>query len=175
MEERVGGGRELSESLRDNVHGPPAASGRELSESLRDNVQSGEEVSESVRALTRPPDPSRIHGNQEHFEREQREKVLAGLEENVLLGVTRRYRLPEGVHPPMRPPRLINVTIRVDDTSLAYARGRAVTEGTSVSALVNRLLEEYSGVARPPGQEISRRIPMFRERRIKPIPGVDDL
>jgi hypothetical protein len=42
---------------------------------------------------------------------------------------------------PIRPPRLINVTFRVDDLSLNYARGRAVVEGTSASALVNRLLE----------------------------------
>jgi hypothetical protein len=90
--------------------------------------------------------------------------------ENVLRGVTRRSHLPPGVPPPDGPPRLINVTFRVDDVSLNWARGRAVVEGTSVSALVNRLLEEYSGVARPPGQEISRRIPMFRERRVRPHP-----
>jgi hypothetical protein len=71
---------------------------------------------------------------------------------------------------PIRPPRLINVTFRVDDLSLNYARGRAVVEGTSASALVNRLLEEYSGIARPPDQEISRRIPMFRERRVRSLP-----
>jgi hypothetical protein len=158
-------GRKVSEPLRDNVHRADRSSGPV------DDCG----VSESLRAIDRPSDPSRIRGTQEFFEREQREKVLAGLAENVLLGVTRRYGLPKGVNPPMRPARLVNVTIRVDDTSLNYARGRAVTEGTSVSALVNRLLEEYSGVARPPGQEISRRIPMFRERRVKPIPGVDDL
>jgi hypothetical protein len=114
-------------------------------------------------------------GTREFEERLGREAVLAGLRENVLLGVTRRRELPAGVAPPRRPPRLINVTIRVDDTSLNYARGRAVTEGTSISALVNQLLEEYSGVSRPPGQEISRRIPMFRERRVRPVAGVDDL
>jgi hypothetical protein len=97
------------------------------------------------------------------------------LRDNVLLGVTKRTSLPEGVPAPIRPPRLVNVTIRVDDLSLNYARGRAVVEGTSISALVNRLLEEYSGIARPPGQEISRRIPMFRERQIRAIDGVDDL
>ncbi|HUH16808.1 MAG TPA: hypothetical protein VMM85_02570 [Methylomirabilota bacterium] len=67
------------------------------------------------------------------------------------------------------------MTFRVDDTTLNYARGRAVVEGTSVNALVCRLLEEYSGIARPPGQEISRRIPMFRSRQIRAIDGVDDL
>jgi hypothetical protein len=93
-----------------------------------------------------------------------------GWRENVLHGVTRRHQLPPGVPPPNGPPRLVNVTFRVDDISLNWARGRAVVEGTSVSALVNRLLEEYSGIARPPGQPISRRIPMFRERRIRPHP-----
>jgi hypothetical protein len=102
-------------------------------------------------------------------------RLSEGLRDNVLLGVTRRMRLPEDVPAPIRPPRLVNVTFRVDDLSLGYARGRAVVEGTSISALVNRLLEEYSGIARPPGQEISRRIPMFRERRIRAIDGVDDL
>ena len=92
------------------------------------------------------------------------------LRDNVLAGVTRRFGLPAGLPPPDGAPRLINVTIRVDDISLNYARGRAVTEGTSISALVNRLLEEYSGIARPPGMEISRRIPMFRERRVRSLP-----
>ena len=92
------------------------------------------------------------------------------LRDNVLHGVTRRSVLPAGVPYPTGPPRLINVTFRVDDTSLNWARGRAVVEGTSVAALVNRLLEEYSGIARPPGQEISRRIPMFRPRRVRPHP-----
>ena len=104
-----------------------------------------------------------------------RAELSEGWRENVLHGVTRRTGLPAGMPAPIRPPRLINVTFRVDDLSLNYARGRAVVEGTSVNALVCRLLEEYSGVARPPGQEISRRIPMFRERRIRVIEGVDDL
>ena len=98
-----------------------------------------------------------------------------GSHDNVLHGVTRRVGLPAGVPGPNREPRLINVTFRVDDLSLNYARGRAVVEGSSVNALVCRLLEDYSGYARPPGQEISRRIPMFRERRIRTIEGVDDL
>ena len=102
-------------------------------------------------------------------------ELSEGWRENVLHGVTRRTGLPSGVSAPIRPPRLINVTFRVDDLTLNYARGRAVVEGTSINALVCRLLEEYSGVARPPGQEISRRIPMFRERRIRPDGGVDDL
>ena len=95
--------------------------------------------------------------------------------DNVLYGVMRRVGLPSGVPGPIRDPRLINVTFRVDDLTLNYARGRAVVEGTSINALVCRLLEDYSGYARPPGREISRRIPMFRERRIRPIEGVDDL
>lgn len=95
--------------------------------------------------------------------------------ENVLHGVTRRTSLPPDVPEPIRGPRLINVTFRVDDTTLNYARGRAVVEGTSVNALVCRLLEEYSGIARPPGQEISRRIPMFRSRQIRAVEGADDL
>ena len=104
-----------------------------------------------------------------------RAELSEGWRENVLHGVTRRTGLPAGMPAPIRPPRLINVTFRVDDLSLNYSRGRAVVEGTSVNALVCRLLEEYSGIARPPGQEISRRIPMFRERRIRAIEGVDDL
>jgi hypothetical protein len=96
--------------------------------------------------------------------------VSEPLRDNVLHGVTRRSGPPPGMPPPIRPPRLINVTFRVDDLSLNYARGRAVVEGTSISALVNRLLEEYSGIARPPGHEISRRIPMFCERRVRSLP-----
>ena len=95
-------------------------------------------------------------------------ELLQSLRENVLAGVRRRDRLPTDIPAPIREPRLINVTIRVDDLTLNYARGRAVVEGTSIAALVNRLLEEYSGVSRPPGHEISRRIPMFRERRVQP-------
>jgi hypothetical protein len=151
MDERSDRGGELSEGLRANVQGtvPPWLSewtGRPL-----------------------------LPGDRELIERQARREVFEGLRENVLLGVTLRRGLPPGVPAPTRPPRLINVTIRVDDLSLNYARGRAVVEGTSVSALVNRLLEEYSGISRPPGQEISRRIPMFRERRVRPVEGVDDL
>lgn len=97
-------------------------------------------------------------------------KLSAAWRENVLHGVTRRARLPSDVPYPTGPPRLVNVTFRVDDTSLHWARGRALVEGTSVAALVNRLLEEYSGIARPPGQEISRRIPIFRERHVRSHP-----
>ncbi len=100
----------------------------------------------------------------------QGDALSDSLRENVLHGVTKRSVLPAGVPYPIGPPRLINVTFRVDETSLNWARGRAVVEGTSVAALVNRLLEEYSGIARPPGQEISRRIPMFRERQVRPHP-----
>ena len=152
MDEPLGGERGVSEVLRDNVPRPvpPLLSefdGRPL-----------------------------LPGATELLERKSRAEVLQGLRENVLLGVTRRRKLPVGVPAPNRPPRLINVTIRVDDLSLGYACGRAVVEGTSISALVNRLLlEEYSGIARPPGQQISRRIPMFRERRIRPVECVDDL
>lgn len=87
-----------------------------------------------------------------------------GLRVNVLHGVLLRTSPPPGIDPPLGPPRLINVTFCVDDASLAFARGRAFVEGTSVNALVCRLLEEYSGVSRPPGQELSRRIPRFRRR-----------
>jgi hypothetical protein len=151
---------------------------------VEDDRDRDEELSEGLRANVQwPPQPplsSRtgrplLPGHPELEEMEARREVLAGLRENVLLGVTLRRGLPPGVPAPTGPPRLINVTIRVDDLSLNYARGRAVVEGTSVSALVNRLLEEYSGISRPPGQEISRRIPMFRERRIRPVDGVDDL
>lgn len=143
---------------------------RELSEPLRDDVP--RPVAPLVSEWTGRP---LLPGHPELLERRVRQEILEGLRENVLFGVTRRRALPPGVPEPTRPPRLINVTIRVDDLSLNYARGRAVVEGTSISALVNRLLEEYSGVARPPGQQISRRIPMFRERRIRPVDGIDDL
>lgn len=148
----------------------PVTDDREVSGLLRDNVP------RSVPPLVsewngRPLLP----GDTELLEMQARREVLEGLRENVLLGVTRRRTLPEGIPAPTGPPRLINVTIRVDDLSLNYARGRAVVEGTSISALVNRLLEEYSGIARPPGQQISRRIPLFRERRIRRIEGVHDL
>ena len=98
-----------------------------------------------------------------------RRQQSEGLRENVLHGVLRRYAPPPGMDPPSRPPRLKNVTFCVDDVSLSYARGRAVVEGTSVNALVCRLLEEYSGVGRPPGHELSRRIPVLG-RRPRPVP-----
>jgi hypothetical protein len=96
-----------------------------------------------------------------------------GPRENVLHGVLRRHSPPPGLDPPIRPPRPINVTFCVNDTALAYSRGRAVVEGTSVNALVCRFLEEYSGVSRPPGSELSRRIPMFRRRPTKPSESDD--
>ncbi len=62
---------------------------------------------------------------------------------------------------------LVNVTFRVDLVALTHARGRALLEGTSVNALVCRLLEEYSGIYPPPGEEIPRRLPRFRRHRVR--------
>ena len=56
------------------------------------------------------------------------------------------------------PRRLINVTFRVDDLVLLYAGGRAFREGTSLNALVNRFLEDYSDVHPPAWARPKRRI-----------------
>jgi hypothetical protein len=82
MAELSAGNRKSSEGLRDIVRG--AEDDAELSMGLRDIVQGdAPDGSESVRALTRPSDPSRVRGTQEFFERQQTERVLAGIEENV--------------------------------------------------------------------------------------------
>jgi len=45
-----------------------------------------------------------------------------------------------------RPPaRLTNLTVKVDQEVLLYARWRALREGTSVNAAVVSFLEEYAG------------------------------
>lgn len=43
-------------------------------------------------------------------------------------------------------PRLINLTVRVDDYVLLHARWRALREQTSVNAAVAEFLSEYAGV-----------------------------
>ncbi|HUG94562.1 MAG TPA: hypothetical protein VMK30_00290 [Pleomorphomonadaceae bacterium] len=44
-------------------------------------------------------------------------------------------------------PRLINLTVRVDDYVVLHARWRALREGTSVNAAIAEFLSAYSGVA----------------------------
>lgn len=44
-------------------------------------------------------------------------------------------------------PRLINLTVRVDDYVLLHARWRALREQTSVNAAVAEFLSAYAGVA----------------------------
>ena len=85
---------------------------------------------------------------------------------NVLAGVARRDA-PVAPLDDRWPHALVNVTFRVDLVSLAHARGRAFLEGTSVNALVCRLLEEYSGIYPPPGEELERRVPRYRRHRVR--------
>lgn len=68
---------------------------------------------------------------------------------NVLSGIVRRDAPMVEVLPRSRV-RWVNATFLVDRTALAHARGRALLDGTSVNALLNRLLAEYSGVYPPP-------------------------
>ena len=44
-----------------------------------------------------------------------RTELSGGWRDNVLHDVTRRTGLPAGMPAPIRPPRLLNVTFRVDD------------------------------------------------------------
>lgn len=44
-------------------------------------------------------------------------------------------------------PRLVNLTIRVDDYVLLHARWRALREQTSVNAVLADFLSAYAGVA----------------------------
>lgn len=43
-------------------------------------------------------------------------------------------------------PKLINLTVRVDDYVLLHARWRALREGTSVNAALAEFLSTYAGV-----------------------------
>jgi hypothetical protein len=89
----------------------------ELSEGLRANVQ----WSHGPMLDPRTGRPL-LRGDPDLEEIQARMEILTGLRENVLLGVTLRRGLPPGVPPPTQPLRLINLTIRVDDLSLNYAR-----------------------------------------------------
>ena len=83
---------------------------------------------------------------------------------NVLPGLVRRSG-PTLELVDIGPHQLVNVTFRVDVVALTHARCRALLEGTSVNALVCRLLEDYSGIQPPPGEEIPRRLPRYRRQR----------
>jgi hypothetical protein len=47
---------------------------------------------------------------------------------------------------PNRVPRLINVTVRVDDFVFLNAIGQAMREGKSINGLIADLLSEYTGI-----------------------------
>ena len=51
------------------------------------------------------------------------------------------------LRPGLAEPRLINLTIRVDDYVLLHARWRAMREGTSINAVLADFLSNYAGVA----------------------------
>ena len=68
---------------------------------------------------------------------------------------------------PRSPRRLINVTFRVDDIVMLYARGRALREGTSVNGMIQGWLEEYSGVVIPDEDRPKRRLPQLRPTRVR--------
>jgi hypothetical protein len=87
--------------------------------------------------------------------------------DNVLHGVARRAGPLAGIIPRAGPPRLVNVTFRVDDLALMHARGRAFMDGTSVNALVCRLLEDYSGIHPSPEHEVERRAPWSGRPRVR--------
>ena len=69
--------------------------------------------------------------------------------DNVLAGVVRRDA-PMVEVLPRRAASIVNATFRLDALALAHARGRALLEGTSVNALIARLISEYSGISVPP-------------------------
>ena len=68
--------------------------------------------------------------------------------------------------PPLKrpPPKLTNLTILVDDWVLLHAYWRASTEGTSINALLEQFLSEWTGV--PLAVRHRRRPPSFRPMRI---------
>lgn len=68
---------------------------------------------------------------------------------NVLEGIARRDEPAVQITPRSSMQR-VNATFRVDPLALSHARGRAVVEWTSVNALIDRLLAEYSGIYPPP-------------------------
>ena len=86
---------------------------------------------------------------------------------NVLEGIARRDAPPFELDRPDRQRRIVNVTFRVEEETLTFARGRALLSGTSVNALVCRLLEDYSGIHPLPGTEIERRLPSLRRTRVR--------
>ena len=82
---------------------------------------------------------------------------------NVLAGIPRRDGPMVEVLPRTQV-RWINATFQVDMVALAHCRGRALLEGTSVNALLNRLLAEYSGIYPPPPEPAAGQAPRKRVR-----------
>ena len=80
---------------------------------------------------------------------------------NVLAGIQRRDG-PAVEIIPRTSMRRVNVTFRVDPLALNHARGRAVVEWTSVNALIDRLLAEYSGIYPPPEPPVPPARPRVR-------------
>lgn len=56
-----------------------------------------------------------------------------------------------------------NLTIKIDQQVLLYARWRALREGTSVNAVVEQFLAEYAG-KEPAGEPKRRRAPRIAPR-----------
>ncbi len=57
-----------------------------------------------------------------------------------------------------------NLTLKIDQQVLLYARWRALREGTSVNAVVESFLSEYAGRI-PEGEPKRRRAPRMKARR----------
>jgi hypothetical protein len=62
-------------------------------------------------------------------------------------------------------PRLINLTVKVDDYVLLHAQWKAMREGTSINGLIAAFLSAYSGV--PTRVIHRRRLPSNRPRALR--------
>ncbi len=58
-------------------------------------------------------------------------------------------------------PDATNITFKIDQQVLLYARWRALREGTSLNAVVGDFLAEYAG-REPEGQRKRRRTPRLK-------------
>lgn len=63
---------------------------------------------------------------------------------------------PTGADTTEREPRLINLTVRVDDYVLLHAQVKAMRESRSINGLIADFLSEYSGI---PTRPVHRRLP----------------
>jgi hypothetical protein len=89
------------------------------------------------------------------------------MSDNVLDGVPRRLAPPAGLVDSPAARCDVNVTFRVEAFTLLCARARALVEGTSVNALVCRLLEDYSGVHPAPDDAVQPRLPRLERPRVR--------